>query len=341
MPALTVTSLTLADWAKRLDPEGKVGDIVELLSQTNEILTDMVFVEGNLPTGHRIVIRTGLPAVYYRAINQGVPASKSETTQVDESCGMLEARSQIDVELLNLNGNSAEFMMSEDAAFIESMNQTMAGAVFYGNPAADPRQFLGVQTRYSAISGAANGANVLSAGGSTASQQMSVYLMAWGSQTCFGIFPKGSQAGLKHQDLGEDDVPDANGNLFRARKGLYGWKNGLVVKDWRYIVRICNIDRVDLLAQTGTQAPTAATNIINMMSRAIDRLPSMGLGRPVFYCNRTVMSLLRIAALNRSNAALGIQDALTQFGKPFKELTFLGIPIRCVDQLATTEGVVS
>ncbi|EAA9072139.1 hypothetical protein GKU98_14880 [Salmonella enterica] len=42
-----VNALTLADWAKRTDPNGKVDKIVEILSQTNEILTDMMFVEGN------------------------------------------------------------------------------------------------------------------------------------------------------------------------------------------------------------------------------------------------------------------------------------------------------
>ena len=65
-------ALTYADWAKRLDPDGKTATVVELLSQTNEILEDAVFMEGNLPTGHRVSIRTGLPDVYWRSINQGV-----------------------------------------------------------------------------------------------------------------------------------------------------------------------------------------------------------------------------------------------------------------------------
>lgn len=148
MAILNVNQLSLADWAKRLDPDGKsVAPVVEMLSQTNEILEDAVFVEGNLPTGHRLTIRTGLPAVYYRLINQGTPSSKSTTAQVDEACGILEARSHIDVLLANLNGNTAAFRLSEDQAFIEAMNQTMAGAMFYGNPAVDPRQFLGFAPR--------------------------------------------------------------------------------------------------------------------------------------------------------------------------------------------------
>ena len=41
MPAIGNQSLTLADHAKRQDPHGKVAKIVEILGQTNEILTDL------------------------------------------------------------------------------------------------------------------------------------------------------------------------------------------------------------------------------------------------------------------------------------------------------------
>jgi hypothetical protein len=70
MATLSTQALTLADWAKRIDPDGRVPVVAELLSQSNEILEDAVFMEGNLPTGHRVVIRTGLPQVYWRALNQ-------------------------------------------------------------------------------------------------------------------------------------------------------------------------------------------------------------------------------------------------------------------------------
>lgn len=339
MATLGTGALTLADWAKRLDPDGKVPAVAELLSQSNEILEDAVFKEGNLPTGHRLTIRTGLPAVFYRMINQGVPTSKSLTAQIDEACGILEARSHIDVELAKLNGNTEEFRLSEDSAFIEAMNQTMAGAMFYGNPATDPRQFLGLQTRFSS-SAAGNGGNILKAGGAS-TVNTSIYLVVWGDNTVFCPFPKGSAAGLMQQDLGEESVPDANGNFYQALRALYQWKNGLAVKDWRYVVRICNIDTTDLVGQSGTQATAAATNIINLMSRAIDRIPNMNMGRPVFYANRTIASMLRIAALNKSSNALSVQEGLTQFGAPTVETKFLGIPVRKVDQLLNTEATVA
>lgn len=329
--------LTLADWAKRQDPDGRAPLVAELLSQTNEILEDAVFAEGNLPTGHRVVIRTGLPTVYWRMINAGVPTSKSTTAQVDEACGMLEARSHIDVELAALNGNTPEFRLSEDTPFLEAMNQTMAQTLFYGNPSVDPKTFTGLATRYSAISGAANSQNILDAGG-TGSTNTSVYLVVWGKETVFCPFPKGSTAGLKHQDLGEESVPDADGNFYQALRTLYTWKNGLVVKDWRYVVRICNIDIPALVALTGTQASTASTELIKMMARAIDRIPNAGLGRAAFYGNRTITSLLRIQALQKSTSALSITDAINQFGVAGKQLNFLGIPIRKSDQLLNTEA---
>lgn len=336
MALLAAGALTLADWAKRTDPDGQVPKVAELLSQTNEILEDAVFKEGNLPTGHRLTIRTGLPQVFYRMIGQGVPTSKSTTAQIDEACGILEARSHIDVLLANLNGNEAAFRLSEDEAFIEAMNQTQAGAMFYGNPGTDPRQFLGFQTRYSSL-GAGNGGNILDAGG-TGSNNTSIWLVVWGENTVFCPFPKGSKAGLQHKDLGEESVPDANGNFYQALRALYQWQNGLAVKDWRYVVRIANINTTDLIGQSATQAAAAATAIINLMVRAMDRPPNLAMGRPAFYANRTVYSMLRVAALNKSNTALSIEAAVNQFGTAYKMTTFMGIPLRKVDQLLNTES---
>jgi len=331
MALLTSGQLTLADWAKRLDPNGQIPAVAELLSQTNEILEDAVFQEGNLPTGHRVVIRTGLPTVYWRSLNMGVPVSKSTTAQVDEACGIMEARSHIDVELAKLNGNTAAFRLSEDSAFIEAMNQLQASTMFYGNPATDPRQYLGLAPRYGTISGAGNAQNIIDAGGQS-SNNTSIWLVVWGPNTVFCPFPKGSQAGLQHKDLGEESVPDASGNFYQALRTLYQWKNGLVVKDWRYVVRIANINTANLVAET------AAADLVKLMSRALDRIPNLSMGRPVFYMNRTVFSMLRVQALNKSQNAISIDDSMTQFGTAAKWTSFLGVPLRKVDQILNTEA---
>ena len=337
--ALSNTNLTLADWAKRTDPEGRIPVVAELLSQSNEVLEDAVFKEGNLPTGERVVIRTGLPTVYWRALNQGIPSSKSTTAQVDEACGILEARSEVDKDLAMLNGNTAQFRLSEDSAFLEAMNQTQATTLFYGDPAEDPKQFLGLAARYSDKSSGGNKQNILDAGGSS-TDNTSIYLVVWGDQTVYCPFPKGSKAGLVHEDLGEQTVYNSDGTRLQALATRYQWKNGLVVKDWRYVVRIANIDVSDLIAQTGTQASTASTAIIKLMARALYRIPNMAMGRAAFYMNRTVHSGLSLAALDKSQYVLKINDGLSQYGTPQSWLSFLGVPLRRVDAILNTESAI-
>lgn len=336
MAVLSTGALTLADWAKRIDPNGTVPLIAELLSQSNEVLTDALFMEGNLPTGHRITIRTGLPAVYWRSLNQGVPSSKSTTAQVDESCGMLEAYCRVDVDLALLNGNTAEFRMSEDLAFLEAMNQAQTQTLFYGNPATDIRQYLGLATRYGAISGANNSQNILNATGTAGATNTSIWLVGWGANTVFCPFPKGSKAGLVSTSLAEPfTVNDASGNPYQVYQTHYQWKNGLVVKDWRYVVRIANISVTNLVSNT------TPADLIALMSRALDRVPNLTACKPVFYMNRTIYSFLRLQALNKSNAALAVEKALNQFGTPTTWLSFEGVPLRRVDQILSTETQIS
>ncbi len=326
---LSTGALTLADWAKRLDPDGKVPSIVELLAQTNEILADMLFREGNLPTGHRTTIRTGLPAVYWRLLNQGVPPSKSTTAQVDEQAGMLEAWSEVDKDLALLNGNVSAFRLSEAKAFIEAMNQEMAGTVVYGNAGLAAEEFTGLAPRYSAISGATNADNIIDGGG-VGSDNTSIWLVAWGEDTAHGIFPKGSKAGLIHEDYGEVTVEvtaGVAGNRMRAYQERYQWKAGLVVKDWRYVVRVCNIDVSDLAGAT-------PPDLITFMEQADEIVPNR-LGRRVFYVNRRVSRYLRKIV----RVAVGAGGGLTfeNFdGKP--TMTFGGVPIRKVDAILNTEA---
>jgi hypothetical protein len=337
MATLASNALTLLDWAKRLDPDGKVPTIVELLSQTNSILDDMLWREGNLPTGHRITQRTGLPTVYWRLINQAVASSKSSTAQVDEQCGMLEAWSEVDKDEAELNGNVNAYRMSEAMAFLEAMNQEMAGTLFYGS-ASNPEEFVGLANRYSDKS-AGNGQNILDAGG-TGTDNSSVWLCGWGENTVCGIFPKGSKAGLMHEDLGLTTIQGTTGiagTRLRAYQEHYQWKAGLAMKDWRYVARIANIDNSELAGLSGAQETTDATFLPKLMSRAVDRLPTLKGIKPVFYANRTICSLLRVAAQEKSNGVLSIQEGLNQFGQTIYDLRFLGIPVRQVDQLTSAE----
>lgn len=330
MATLNANALTLLDHAKRSDPNGSAAAIVELLMQTNEMLDDMVYVEGNMPTGTRITQRTGLPAVYWRTINQGVPPSKSKTAQVDEHAGMLEAWSEVDVELYNLNGQRNSFRLSEGKAFVEAMNQEMQSTLLYGNAGLSPAEFTGIAPRFSDTS-AGNGDNIIDAQGS-GMDLTSIYLVAWGEETVHGIYPAGSTAGLQHRDFGEQTVEvtaGIAGNRMRALQEMWQWKNGIAVKDWRYIVRIANIDISDLSGMT-------PADLVFFMADAVMRLPNR-LGRPVFYMNRTIARFLT----HQVREAVG-QTTLTYENFAGKRILMFGdVPIRLVDAILNTEDEVS
>jgi hypothetical protein len=331
---LSTGALTLIDWAKRVDPDGKIPDIVELLEQTNEMLADMLWKEGNLPTGHRTTVRTGLPSVFWRLLNQGVTPSKSTTAQIDEGTGMLEAWSEVDVDLAMLNGNVSSFRLSEAKAFLEAMNQEMQSTIIYGNAGLAPEEFTGLAVRYSDLT-AESADNIILGGGDDGHTDLtSIWLVAWGEETVCGIFPKGSKAGLQHNDYGEVTVEvtaGVAGSRMRAFQERYQWKGGIAVKDWRYVVRIPNIDVSEL---SGTSNPA---DLIDLMEHAIELLPNR-LGKPVFYMNRTIRRHLRRQV--RESVGNGGGITFENFAGR-RTMFFSEVPVRTVDAILNTESLVA
>ncbi len=327
MATLTATNPTLLDVAKRLDPNGKIDSIVELMAAQNEVLQDMSFQEGNLTTGHRTTVRTGLPTPTWRKLYGGVQPAKSTTAQITDSCGMLEAYAEVDRALADLNNNSAAFRMSEDAAHIEGIAQEHAQTMFYGNEGTEPEAFTGLAPRYNLLS-AENADNIIDAGG-TGSDNTSIWLCVWGPQTGFGIYPKGSQAGLQMTDKGQVTIEnvDGAGGRMEGYRTHYRMDTGLVIRDWRYFVRVANVDVSDL----GTLANTK--NIITWMIQASERIPAMNKGRACFYMNRTIREKLRLGILEKISTNL-TWDSVE--GK--RVMTFDDIPVRRTDALVSTEA---
>lgn len=345
MAVIGTTALTYMDWAKRLDPSGKTATIVELLSQTNAVLDDMLVVEGNLTTGHKTTVRTGIPSGTWRLLNYGVDLGKSTTAPIVDTCGNLEAESQVDIDIAKLNGNTAEFRMSESTAYLQGLGQQMATTLFYGNVGLNPERFHGFAPRYNSLTGSNSSANVISAGAAGTNETTSIWVVTWGPNTVHGIFPKGKMAGLEHTDKGEHRVYDTQTvpKPYWAYVDHYKWELGLTVRDWRYVVRICNIDVSDL--QT-----VNAANMINLLTRAVYRLPTTGggaapitdsdgrgisgsMGRTVIYCNRVVATYLDLQASNKSNVQLTSGE---WGGAPIT--MFRGIPIKVCDAIINTEA---
>jgi hypothetical protein len=334
MATLSVQNPTLLDLAKATDPDGGIADIVEILAETNEVLDDMTWVQGNLTTGNRTSIRTGLPTPTWRKMYGGVQPDKGTQAQVDDTTGMLEAYAEVDKALADLSSNTAAFRQVEERAHLEGLNQEIVDTLFYGNEDSEPEAFTGLSPRFNSTT-AANGENIISGGGS-GSDNASIWLIVWSPQTCFGIIPKGSVAGLQRTDLGEVTIEDAsdgsNSGRMQAYRTHYRWDAGLTVRDWRYVVRIANIDKSALLKDAASGA-----DLPDLMFQAMTQVPNLSLGRAAFYMSRNTMSFCRRQATNATSGS-----TLTIENVGGKMLTmFSGIPLRRCDSLSADEATVS
>jgi|TARA_Y100000310_G_scaffold271115_1_gene285447 hypothetical protein len=340
MATLSVKNPTLLDLSTRTDPDGSIAAVVEVLNETNEILDEMTWIEGNLVTGHKSSIRTGIPTPTWRKLYGGVQPTKSTTVQVTDNTGMLEAYSEVDKALADLNSNTAEFRLSEDRPHIEGMNQEIADTLFFGNETTEPEAFTGFGPRFNDNSGPANADNIITGGGS-GSDNASIWLIGWSPETVHGIVPKGSTAGIQVSDKGQVTIEDADGSNGRmeAYRTHYRWDCGLTVRDWRYVVRICNIDKSDLTRVYTSGAFSAGANLPDLMFQALRLIPSLGMVRPCFYMSRDIATWVA-----RQTSAMG-QGGLVSLDqvaadKRFTE-RFHGIPMRRVDVLAADEATVS
>ena len=245
---------------------------------------------------------------------------------------MLEAYAEVDKALADLNGNTNEFRLSEDRAHIEGMSQEMADTLFYGNEGTEPEAFTGLAPRYNSLS-AGNAENII-VGGSNDTDNSSIWLVGWGPNTVFGTFPKGSKAGIQVTDKGQVTIEnvDGAGGRMEAYRTHYRWDMGLVVRDWRYIVRIPNIEKSAL-----TKNAASGADLTDLMIQAIELMPNLNNVRPVFYVPRNIRAFLRRQISNKTlNATMSLDNVAGRH-----VVMFDGIPVRRVDKLAANEALVS
>lgn len=337
MATLGTDVLTFADIAKRMDPNLKdIANVVEVLSEQNDILQVLPFMEGNLPTGHRTTIRAGLPNVGTRRINQGVAPTKSTTKQVDEGTMLLEAFSEVDKETLRLGGNEGNIRASEDVAHLEAMNQFFSTTFFYGNPATNIDRFLGLAPRYASLSG--DTANQIFDAGGSGSDNASVYLVGMGERGLHGIYPSGTTAGIERNDLGEQVIQD-NGTRRVVKTTQFVWHAGLAMKDYRHCIRIANID-VSNLATFGSGSDTSAA-LLRFMIQAMNRIPgnpeSKGYGlKYAFLVNETTKTWADIMTNEKANGSFAMKEI---HGMEFT--TFRNVPVIKCDALTDAESAVT
>jgi hypothetical protein len=342
MATLSGSNPTLLDLARVTDPDGSIAAVAEILDETNEVLAEMTWVEGNLPTGHRTTVRSGIPEPTWRKLYGGVQPNKSTTVQVTDNTGMLEAYSEVDKALADLNGNTAAFRLQEDRPHIEGMNQEIVDTLFYGNEDTEPEAFTGLAPRFANLTADENSDNVINGGGS-GSDNASIWLVVWGPNTVHGIIPKGSTAGIQIADKGQVTLEDASGGSntgrMEAYRTHYRWDAGLSVRDWRYVVRIANIDKSNLI-RTYTAGTFASGAILpDLMFQALRLVPNLSMGRPSFYMSRDIATWVSRQTAAMANSSTVTVDDVSGSAR-FTE-RFQGIPMRRCDALAADEAALT
>ena len=326
--------LTVADKLKALDPDLKQAKIIEKLAERNDILTDMPWLEGNLPTGHRTTTRSSYPQGTWRRLYGGVAPSKGTITQVDDTAGELVSYSKIDKSLFEINGNSNEYRMQEDMAHVEGMRQTVAENIFYGNSNTNPERFLGLHDRFNALGGTVGDASYqVVDGGGSGSDNTSIWFIQWGDESVHGFYPKGTKGGLDINDRGQQTVHDDNGNPYEAMMTHFRWMCGLSLRNPRAVARIANIDVSDL-ADAGTSS-YAGAELINLMISAQHKLQFMD-KQTVIYMNRTAHAALDKLAQSKDNLSLSHTEYAGQL-----VTTFRNIPLRVCDAIMDSEETIA
>jgi len=329
MATLGATYFDLIDLYKSKDPNGDIAPVIELLMEMNPILEDAIAVECNSGTKHVHTVRTGLPTVTWGKLYKGIAQSKSTKAQVEDTTGFVEGLSTIDERLLEISKNEGAVRLSEATAYLEAMNQEVARKLFYGSTLSSPEEFMGLSPRFNSLT--APTGNQIIDGGGTGSDNTSIWIITWSENTCCLLYPEGTQAGVKREDKGSQRLVDGNGAAYYGKEELFRWHVGLAVKDWRYIVRIANIDVSDAAAGT--------VDLYKLLRKAYWKLQSRRVagGRQAIYANRDMLEVLDGLATNA-----GASDNFVRL-KPMeiegKEvLTYRGMPLRESDALLNTEA---
>ena len=331
MATIGANYLTLADRLKRTENGKTAAEIIEMMSETNEILQDANALQCNDGTSHITTIRTGLPSAVFRTLYGFVPSSKSTTEQVKDVTGVLETYSIVDVDLVDKAENPKLFRLSESSAFIEAMNQKLQETVFYGSIKENAAAFDGLTVRYSKKSADSKkiGSNIIDAGGSS-TDNTSIWFVTWGDLHTSLLYPQGSQAGIQHKDDGVQTETSTTGGKRKVYQDHFKMDVGLSVRDWRSTCRIANIS----IANLAGQSPVDLEKLMNQAYYKIRRFAKTG--KTCIYCNSTVLMYFEAQLRAKTNVNFTIKEYLNE-----NVLHYKNIPIRECELLTCTEAVVS
>lgn len=349
-----ITFPTIIDVAKQFAPDGDEIPLIYALSQANAITRVLPMEAGNQPRGHMVAVQTYSQLPVTRAMNQGILPTFGKVMQIVEQMAELPDLFEVDCSVAEAMGNPNSYRLSQINMKIQTMARKFAFLVFYGNILTNPTDFLGLTPRYNTLNAAVKtSSNTISAGGTTANGQTSIWFLGMGPMALTGIHPKHGTAGFHHTDWGKQVLPTApdpnggNNGRMEIYRNTFKWEGGLALVDWRHVMRICNIDVADIVSAT------PATDLTFFMERVIAKIPfatnepaEQGVTQTTptywWFFNRTVREALGHQLKKIVIAGAGMRmDNVREAQEFYHKYEYGGFPVGIVDQLVNTEAVVS
>lgn len=191
--------MTLLDLAKLNGADPVVGLIEESIALAPELATVPARTIGG--TNYKTVLRTGLPTVSFRSLNQGIAASKSSFEERLVSCFIAGGRVEVDKAAADAHEDGpAALQAIEAAGVMEAALRKIGSQMFYGI-ASDSKGFPGLQAMVDST-------QTLTAGGSTA--KTSAYAVRFGERAVQFVF--GRNTPFELSPWREETIRDSDGN---------------------------------------------------------------------------------------------------------------------------------
>lgn len=336
--ALSANYPTLLDFAKRSDSKGNVQDVVEILSQMSPVAKAGYVETCNDGSRHMTTLRTSIPSPTWVQYYDRITPTKSTTRQVTDTTGRMENMSSIDARVVDKQKDAKKYRLQEAMGIIEGFAQELESTFFYGNTGTSPLEFLGLAPRMSSLS-AENGRQIIDAGG-TGSDNTSIFICTWGPRTGHLLVPEGKGSGVQREDKGRQRDSNSSGVIYYDEE-MFSQECGFAMVDWRYFVRVANIDVSNLTT-------ASAADLVDLLISAYYRLPSRrattGFNmsgepvkiQPVIYCNATIKEYLDKQMLRQANGYLTRQEFMGE-----EVSSFRGFPILETDGIVNTESRVT
>lgn len=332
--------LTLRDFAAGEKADGSFDhDIIDMITEENQILDDITFIEADDGTTLRSTILNGIPHGTWTTYYKGIAPNKSGKTQVRDVCGRIATRIAVDRNLYDDSPHAAETLLDETQRHIDGLREDVIDCIFYGNINKEARKFNGLYNFYDAYGAEATPSNSFAhyvANGATKATPSngdmlrSIWLVGWGRKSVTGFYPKDAkQVGLVRGALEDSFDFDSDGLKYPTKEQEISWTLGLAVRDFRYAGRIANVERAVMAGSDATPA-----HYIELIEDLLARVKSGGVNQ-AFYMEPNVWRHLRklFGRITRENA-IKYED-VTQIKTP----TLYGIPVRLCDALDTDEEV--